>query len=128
MPLMRHVLQRCLDRTRIDNDDQATATAAGFKRTASLLNVIVGKCSTSRKSGDFRCPSRWLSCVLRVLASMVAWTEEAVKSCSLKSITASTPVKAPLTVMMPICLRENSTWVCIGPVVQVITTLHVGSC
>src|SRR5437660_10560047 len=23
-----------------------------------LLKVIVGKCSTSRKSGDFRCPSR----------------------------------------------------------------------
>src|SRR5437879_6124443 len=44
-----------------------------------LLKVIVGKRSTSRKSGDFRCPSRCLSCVFSVAASTVATTEEAVK-------------------------------------------------
>src|SRR5438067_1878256 len=88
-----------------------------------LLKVIVGKRSTSRKSGDFRCASRWLSCVLSVLASIVASTEEAVKSSSLKSISAFTPVKAPLTVIMPMCLAENSTWVCIGSTDQLIATL-----
>src|SRR5438874_6852350 len=66
-----------------------------------LLKMIVGKRSTSRKSGDFKCPSRWLSCVLSVLASMVASTDEAVKSSSLKLISVVRPVKAPLTVMMP---------------------------
>src|SRR5438309_5269904 len=89
-----------------------------------LLNAIVGNCSTSRKSGDFRCPSRCLSCVLSVRASIVASTEEAVKSSSLKSIAALTPVKAPLTVMMPMCLAENSTWVCIGSTDQLIAALH----
>src|SRR5438445_1069018 len=89
-----------------------------------LLKTIVGNCSTPRKSGDFRCASRRSSCVLSVRASIVASTEEAVKSSSLKSIAAFTLVKAPLTVMMPMCLAENSTWVCIGSTDQPIATLH----
>ncbi len=89
-----------------------------------LVNAIVGKCSTSRKSGDFKWPSRCSSCVLRVRASIVAATEDAVKSASLNSIMACTPVICPFTVMMPMCLAENSTWVCIGSTVQLIATLH----
>src|SRR6266849_3401067 len=89
-----------------------------------LLKVIVGNRSTSRKSGDFRCASRRSSCVLSVRASIAACTDEAVKSSSLKLISALTPVKAPLTVMMPMCLAENSTWVCIGSTDQLIAALH----
>src|SRR3982751_6450554 len=88
-----------------------------------LLKVIVGNCSTSRKSGDFRCASRRSSCVLSVWASIEACTEEAVKSSSLKSMMACTPVICPFTVMMPMCLAENSTWVCIGSTLQRIAVL-----
>src|SRR6266849_1672884 len=89
-----------------------------------LLKLIVGKWSTFKKSGDFKCPSRCLSCVFSVAASIVATTEEAVKSSSLKVISVVRPVKAPLTVMIPMCLAENSTCVCIGSTVQVMADLH----
>src|SRR5882724_4350903 len=39
-------------------------------------------------------------------------------------MSAFTPVKEPLTVMMPMCLAENSTWVCIGSTDQLIATLQ----
>src|SRR5207245_5624077 len=56
-------------------------------------------------------------------ARIVAATNEEAKSSSLKSISAFTPVKAPLTVMIPMCLAENSTCVCIGSTDQLIATL-----
>src|SRR5438132_13716901 len=60
---------------------------------------------------------------MSVPASIVAFTEEAVKSSSLRSIDTRTPVKCPFTVIRPMCLAENSTWVCIGSTVQLMSVL-----
>src|SRR5438270_8060098 len=79
-----------------------------------LLKVMVGNCSTFRKSGDLRCASRRASLVINEWVSIVASTEETVKSSSLRLIAARTLVKCPFTVMRPMCLAENSTCVCIG--------------
>src|SRR5437773_4615363 len=88
-----------------------------------LLKAMVGNCSTFRKSGDFRCAWRRASLVIKEWSSIVASTEEAVKSSSLRSIDTRTPVKCPFTVIRPMCLAENSTWVCIGSTVQLISVL-----
>src|SRR5439155_26506351 len=50
-----------------------------------LLNVMVGNCSTSRKSGDFKWASRRASFVINEPVSIVASTEAAVKSSSSRS-------------------------------------------
>src|SRR6266571_7638411 len=92
-----------------------------------LLKMMVGNCSTLRKSGDFRCASRRASLVIKEWASIVASTEESVKSSSLRSIDTRTPVKCPFTVMRPMCLAENSTWVCIGSTLQLMCVLLGGA-
>src|SRR2546428_7757259 len=88
-----------------------------------LLKVMDGNCSTFRKSGDFRCASRRASLVINEWASIVASTEEAVKSSSLRSIDTRTPVKCPFTVIRPMRFADNSTWVCMGSTVQLISDL-----
>src|SRR2546422_10170395 len=84
---------------------------------------MVGNSSTFRKSGDLRCASRRASLVINEWVPIVASTEEAVKSSSLRSIATRMLVKCPFTVMRPMCLAENSTWVCIGSTVQLISVL-----
>src|SRR2546428_13436658 len=84
---------------------------------------MVGNCSTFRESGDFRLASRRASLVINVWVSIVALTEESVKSSSLRSIDTRTPVKCPFTVIRPMCFAENSTWVCMGSTAQLMSDL-----
>src|SRR5438067_11446970 len=90
-----------------------------------LLNMMVWNCSTSRKSGDLRCASRRASLVIKEAVPILASTEDAVKSSSLRSMSTCTLVKCPRTVMRPMCLAENSTCVCIGSTAQLILVLRL---
>src|SRR3954470_1860704 len=45
--------------------------------TPVLLNDALGNFSTSKKSGERRCPSRWASAVSMLAGSMVTSTEDA---------------------------------------------------
>ena len=59
----------------------------------ALRKVIVGNRSTSRKSGLFRCASRCAWPVSTLEASMMATTDEFVRSSSSSSIVPVAPSK-----------------------------------
>src|SRR6185437_1769748 len=90
------------------------------RSTVVLRNVISGYRSTSRKSADLRCASRWSVRVSMLAASITASTDDAVGSVSFIWMVPLTPVNRPFTVVIMRCLAPNSTSVCAGSSVHVL--------
>ena len=67
------------------------------------LKLMVGKFSTSRKSGLRRCPSRLSLAVLIDAASMLASTAQLSGSSGAKSMLASNSSKLPETLLITMC-------------------------
>src|SRR5258708_4285685 len=90
-----------------------------FGSTFLLRKVIVGYLSSSRKYDERRSLSRCALLVVRLATLMVTSTFEAEGLAGSIVPLVATSVKCPRTVIMPKCLAENSTWVCIGSIFQV---------
>src|SRR5207247_10475451 len=90
-----------------------------------LLKVMVGYFSTSRKSPERRCLSRFSSPVSSVAASMVTSTDEFVGLFSSRLSFTSNLLNRPLTVVIIMCFAENCTAEWAGSSAQVGWTVVV---
>ena len=88
-----------------------------------LLKFMVGYLSISRKLDPRRSRSR-CSLWVRMLAVWIVAEKDDFSGCSgSSSASVVTSLKWPRTVIIPRCLAENSTWVCIGSNFQVVMFL-----